>query len=95
MSPQFHFDWDDSNIGHLRRHKVTPQEFEEVLLNDPLDLEYETETGEERYKSLGATRLGRILIAVWIVRDGSIRAITAYPANAQYRKTFLLCRGAS
>lgn len=56
MSSQFQFDWDDSNIGHLRRHKVTPQEFEEVLLNDPLDLEYETGTGEERYKSLGATR---------------------------------------
>jgi uncharacterized DUF497 family protein len=95
MLAQFRFDWDDSNVGHLRRHKVTPIEFEEVLLNEPLDLEYETETGEERYKSLGATRLGRILIAVWMVRDGSIRAITAYPASAQYRKTYLRYRGAS
>ena len=33
----------------------TPAEFEEVLRNDPLDLDYEVISGEERYRSVGVT----------------------------------------
>ena len=32
------FDWDDANRKHLAAHKVTPAEFETVMLNGPLDL---------------------------------------------------------
>lgn len=88
------FDWDAGNVGHLRRHRVAPEEFEELLLNETLELEYETETGEERYKSLGSTRKGRVLIAVWTVRGGRIRAITAYPAAKRQQRLWLLHRGA-
>jgi uncharacterized DUF497 family protein len=84
----FEFDWDAGNIRHLGRHKITPREFEEVLLNDPLDLEYQTEGGEDRYKSLGATRNGRILIAVWTIYRGKIRAVTAYPATKPYKELY-------
>jgi uncharacterized DUF497 family protein len=87
------FDWDDANIGHLRRHRVTQEEFEELLQNEPLDLDYETETGEERYKSLGATLRGRILVAVWTVRRGRVRAITGYPATKRLRALYLQQRG--
>jgi uncharacterized DUF497 family protein len=87
------FEWDDANAGHLKRHRVTPSEFEELLQNEPLDLEYETETGEGRYKSLGATRRGRILVVIWTLRRGRVRAITAYPAPKRLRTIYLRHRG--
>ncbi|MGD0048008.1 MAG: BrnT family toxin [Bryobacteraceae bacterium] len=89
MGSDLQFDWDDANTGHLRRHRVTRNEFEELLRNEPLDLDYETETGEERYKSLGATLGGRILVAIWTVRRGRVRAITAYPATMGLRTLYL------
>ena len=95
MGSELQFDWDAANIGHLRRHRVTPEEFEELLQNAPLDLEYETEAGEDRYKSLGATLRGRILIAVWTVRRGRVRAVTAYPATKELQSLYLRQRGDS
>jgi len=34
------FDWDEANTRHLAADAVTPAEFEQVLNNDPLDLDY-------------------------------------------------------
>jgi hypothetical protein len=34
-------------------------------VNEPLDLEYQTEAGEERFKSLGSTLKGRVLVALF------------------------------
>jgi hypothetical protein len=82
------FDWDEHNTKHLRAHRVSRQEFEEVMEGVPLDLEYQVENGEERYKALGITRRGRLLIAVWTPRDGRVRAITAYNAGALYKTLF-------
>ena len=78
------FEWDRHNEKHLKAHEVSPQEFQQVLANDPMDLEYQTERGEERFKSLGVTDGGRVLIAVWTIREGKIRAVTAYPAGKSY-----------
>jgi len=86
------FDWDEANIRHLRRHRITAKEFEEVILNEPLDLEFQTENGEPRYKSLGATNGGRVLIAVWTVREGRIRAVTAYGAARVYQELYVRLR---
>ena len=49
------FDWDDANRNHLARHDVTPQEAEEVVLGDPLDIELQTAEGggEERVLHVG------------------------------------------
>jgi len=33
------FDWDAENLRHLKRHRVTPEEFEEVVTGDPVYLE--------------------------------------------------------
>lgn len=93
MESELQFDWDEANTRHLQRHRVSRQEFEELLQNEPLDLEYETETGEERYKSLGATRRGRVLVAIWTVRRGRVRAITAYEAEKRLRAVYLEQRG--
>jgi uncharacterized DUF497 family protein len=82
------FDWDEGNVRHLRRHRIAPAEFEEVLLNDPIDLEYQMKDGEARYKALGATNRGRVLIVVWTVRERGIRAVTGYAASRPLRRVY-------
>jgi uncharacterized DUF497 family protein len=82
------FDWDAENTKHLAAHKVTAREFESVMQNSPLDLAYEVVDGEERYRSVGMTDSGRLLVAIWTLRDGKVRAVTAFPASATYKKLF-------
>jgi uncharacterized protein len=83
------FDWDDVNIKHLAAHEVTPAEFEQVLNNDPLDMDYDVINGEERYRSVGITNGGRFVLVLWTVRDGKVRAVTAFPASVSNKKSFL------
>jgi hypothetical protein len=83
------FEWDDENEKHLGAHKVAPAEFEQLLNNDPLDLSFEPVDDEERYRSVGVTDAGRLLSAVWTIRNGKVRAITAFPAGVSDRKAFL------
>ena len=88
MTGGIEFDWDAENTRHLKRHRVTPAEFEDVMNGAPLYLEYQTRSGEERYKVLGATKTGRVLIGIWTARLGKVRAITAYAASRAYRKFY-------
>jgi uncharacterized DUF497 family protein len=46
-----------------------------------VDLDYELIDNEERYRSVGLTNGGRLLSAVWTIRNGKVRAITAFPAG--------------
>lgn len=41
------FDWDSANIGHIAEHDVTPEEAEDVLLGDSLDLNFQADEGDE------------------------------------------------
>jgi len=68
---------------------VKPAEFEQVMRNDTLDLDYELIDDEERYRSVGITDTGRCLLVAWTVRKGKIRAVTAFPVTATTRKAFL------
>jgi uncharacterized DUF497 family protein len=88
MSPAF--DWDDENRKHIARHRVSPAEAEQVVLNDPIDLTMQSSDGEERLVQVGATSKGRILIVVTAWRKDLIRVITAYPAPKQLRELYLL-----
>jgi uncharacterized DUF497 family protein len=83
------FDWDDENENHLAAHKVAPTEFEQVLNNDPIDVAFDLIDDEERYRSVGLTKRGRLLSVAWTIRNGKIRAITAFPASVSDRKAFL------
>ncbi|HEY1945786.1 MAG TPA: BrnT family toxin [Bryobacteraceae bacterium] len=89
MADGIEFDWDGKNKKHLAGHKVTPAEFEQVLNNDPLDLGYELIQNEERYRSVGITSGGRLLSVAWTIRNGKIRAVTAFPASVSDRKAFM------
>jgi hypothetical protein len=42
MENEIEFDWDEQNKKHLLAHRVLPEEFEQVICNEPLDLEYQT-----------------------------------------------------
>ncbi len=83
------FDWDVENRKHLGAHKVAPAEFEQVLHNNPIDLTFDLIDNEDRYRSVGLTNGGRLLTVVWTIRDGKVRAITAFPASVADRKAFL------
>jgi uncharacterized DUF497 family protein len=83
------FERDDENRKHLAAHKVTDVEFEQLLLNEPLDLEFDLIDGEERNRSVGVTAAGRMLTVVWTVRKGKIRAITAFSAGVFDRQAFM------
>jgi hypothetical protein len=76
--PEIEFDWDEANVGHLARHRVMPEEAEQVILNDPVDLGMEIVEGEERHVSLGATERGRILLVVTTWRQDRVRVVTAF-----------------
>ena len=89
MTGGIEFDWDDDNTEHLAAHKVTREEFEQVMNNDALDLDYDVIEGEERYRSVGATNGGRILTALWTIRNGKVRAVTAFRAPVADERAFL------
>jgi uncharacterized DUF497 family protein len=72
------FDWDEANIGHIARHAVRPDEAEQVILNDPLDLGLEIVEGEERYLNLGVTSRFRVLLVVTTWREDRVRVVTAF-----------------
>ena len=75
------FDGDAENTRHLKRHRVTPDESEEIMGSDSAYLEYQTKNDEERYKVLGATKAGRVLIGIWTPGEDKVRAVTAYAAR--------------
>jgi uncharacterized protein len=87
------FDWDGANKDHIAAHGVTPREVEEVFANDPMDLELQVINGEDRYASVGHTRLMRILLVVWTLRGEAIRPITAFDVNSTLAKEYLSYRG--
>jgi uncharacterized protein len=75
------FDWDEDNIEHVARHGVRAEEAEQVLENDPLELNPQFIKGEERFPNIGVTNNGRWLVVVVTQRGMMARIITAYPAN--------------
>jgi len=89
LSGGIEFDWDQKDTRHLAKHQVTRAEFEQVMNGDPMDLEYQVADDEERYRSLGVTNEGRIVTAVWTIRNGKVRAVTAFDAPLADRKVFL------
>src|SRR5437879_6213126 len=54
------FDWDRHNIAHVAKHKVKPEEVEEVLSNNTVFIESEIDelSGEERLSETWAHKRG-------------------------------------
>ena len=89
------FDWDSANVDHIASHRVTPAEAEQVMANDPVDLDFAIIGEEERWTAIGHTGRLRILVIVWTVRDNAIRIVTAWEAPRTLHKTYLARQGIS
>jgi uncharacterized DUF497 family protein len=70
-------------------HGVTPEEAEQVIQNDPLDLERQIQNYEERFVHLGETDSGRVLFVSVTVREEMLRVVTTFPADKAARKHYL------
>jgi uncharacterized protein len=93
MADKVRFDWDQSNIDHIARHGVAPQEVEQVFVNEPNDDGYEVVDGEPRWTIIGHTSQFRVLLVVWTVRGGAVRPITAREVNKRVRECYFKAKG--
>jgi uncharacterized DUF497 family protein len=84
-----HFDWDSINRKHIGRHNISPDEAEQVLLNDPLELEPQSVDGEERFTLVGETKTGRILVIAATWQNDLVRVITGWDAPALHKQEYL------
>lgn len=89
------FEWDDHNRNHIALHRITPEEAEEVLTNEPLDMEEQIVDGEERIVQIGETFAGRILVIVSTWRstnstwDVLVRIVTGWDAPQADKQWYL------
>jgi uncharacterized protein len=83
------FDWDDANILHLAEHDVTPEEAEEIVLADSMEMDFDVVNGEERWSYVGETGDSHILRVVFTMRRERVRVITAYEPSPLQRRIFL------
>ncbi len=82
------FEWDSANLRHLTRHRITREEFEQAMAHDPIVVEFNDETGEERWYALGETDHLRVLFMVFTYRGERIRPITGWNAGKELREAY-------
>jgi hypothetical protein len=88
VAERLQFEWDVANTDHLARHGVKSVEAEQVIANDPLEIESNLRKGELRSVCLGRTDSGRPLSVVYTIRSNRIRVVTAYPMKRKKRKIY-------
>lgn len=85
------FDWDSANVTKIwEKHNVTATECEQLFFNEPLVAARDEKhtDWEERFYLLGHTDAGRLLFAVFTIRDKLIRIISARDMNRKERKEY-------
>ena len=92
-TPPWEFDWDPGNVQHLAAHRISPTEFEQAMLHDPIIVDFSDETGEERWYALGATHQLRVLFLVFAYRGERIRPVTGWDAGKKLRELYFLKKG--
>lgn len=75
------FDWDEANVRHIARHRVTPGEVEQAFANGVFDIDFDVTAGEDRWTGIGHTDSGRFLLVIWTMRGQATRTVTAYDAS--------------
>ena len=84
------FEWDARNIGHIARHRVTPDEAEEAFDNEPLFLKGRHGTRVV----LGRTEAGRHLTVIYVKKPGNVvRVVTARNMDRRERRRYHRERG--
>jgi uncharacterized DUF497 family protein len=75
----YFFVWDDDNIDHLERHRITPDEAEEVFFNRYLITANKKKRGPRRFRIDGHSNRGRYLRLIIEDLGGNVaRVITGW-----------------
>lgn len=84
------FEWDNGNLGHIKKHKVEYLECEEIFENKPLLMRKDTGHSEmeTRFRIMGKTDAGRKIFLICTIRKGKIRAISARDQNKKERRDY-------
>ncbi len=83
--------WSESDVAHIARHGVTPEEVEEVLSANPVWRRGRTHpaTGRTSLIALGQTEAGRYLFVVLSLREpGRARCVTAMEMDEKARRFY-------
>lgn len=83
------FDWDAGNVLHIARHSVTPDEAEDVILIEPLEIDIQDHESEARVLCFGRTRSGRLLTVLYAIRRNKVRVVTAYDMTKNQMVVYL------
>jgi len=83
--------WDSWNVAHIARHRVTPEEVEEVCHGRPVT----SQTYKGRVRVVGATHRGRMLTVILAPTDDKqvYYPITARSADRKERRNYRGERG--
>lgn len=87
------FDWDSGNIDHIALHDVTPEEAEQVIQNDPVEIGTVERSSELRIVHVGEFDAGSALVVAVTYRSDLVRVVTAYPASRKFRKFYDVEKG--
>lgn len=84
------FEWDQGNLGHIKKHDVGYKECEEIFINIPLrvDKDLDHSKTEERFEALGKTNNRRLIFIVFTIRNNKIRVISARDQNKKERREY-------
>lgn len=88
------FQWDSGNIKHVVHDHPergnTLEEVESIFSDGHLSvLPNRVDPNQEfRFKAIGVSNQGRVLVVVFVVRNDLIRPISCWPANSQTRKRY-------
>jgi uncharacterized DUF497 family protein len=84
------FDWDEGNVEHLwKRHRVTPEEVEEVFAGRFRWRKGRTRKGILYYEGLGQTQSGRYLAVIFQIKPPRIvRIASSRPMSPAERKWY-------
>jgi uncharacterized DUF497 family protein len=85
-------DWDEANVQkNWGRHRVTPEEAEEIFFNYPLVIRSDVHHSklEKRYYALGQTSIERYLFAAFTIRRKLIRIISVRDMNSREQNAYV------
>jgi len=83
------FEWDRNNLRKIRAHRITREESEQALSNDPIPIYEQDVEGELRYVYYGETDAGRLLAVIVTERLDYLRVVTAYDLDAGQRRDYV------
>jgi uncharacterized protein len=90
--PEFEgFDWSGGNAEkNWERHRVTPEEVEQVFFNTPLlaGSDDEHSQQEKRFYALGQTDEGRELFVAFTMRAKRLRVVSARDMSRKERRVY-------